>query len=410
MDISLLRERNDMNIISVNELNTLIKNVLEGEPTLAHVCVRGEISNFVSHRSGHLYFSLKDESSQIRAVMFRYSAQYLPFMPENGMKVIVNGGVSLYSQGGTYQIYVNSMQPDGIGALYLAYEQLKMRLGAMGLFDSERKKALPFIPKRIGVITSPTGAAVRDIINVTRRRYPKADILLYPALVQGEGCPKSLIKALDYFETNKNVDVIIIGRGGGSIEDLWGFNNEELAYKLAEMSIPTISAVGHETDFTICDFVADMRAPTPSAAAELAVPDFRELIQRTDNLERRSQSAIGAILRQLSQRLEILKANQLYRYPNTIYEEMAFLFKEYTQRISLALQNATLKQRHALSLASEKINGLNPLNVLARGYAIAQKDERTVKSIDSVTIGDKLNVTLADGNIGCTVSKIERNS
>ncbi len=410
MDISLLRERNDMNILSVGELNATIKSVLEGEPTLARVCVRGEISNFVSHRSGHLYFSLKDETSQIRAVMFRYAAQYLPFMPENGMKVIVNGSISLYSQGGTYQIYVNSMQPDGIGALYLAYEQLKARLGAMGLFDKERKKPIPLIPNRIGVITSPTGAAVRDIINVTRRRYPKAEILLYPALVQGDGCPKSLIKALDYFERNKNVDVIIIGRGGGSIEDLWGFNSEGLAYKLADMSIPTISAVGHETDFTICDFVADMRAPTPSAAAELAVPDMRELIQRTDNLERRVIGAVVTQIKSLGQRLQLLKSSSIYRYPSAIYENKAFLLKEYTQRINQNLQNATLSQRHRLALGVEKINALNPLNVLSRGYAIAQKGDKTVKSVESFAIGDDIKVTVFDGTVGCTVKKIERNS
>ena len=283
MDISSLRERREPSEITVSELNSYIKSILDNDKRLSAISVRGEISNFKRHSSGHLYFTLKDDGGQIRAVMFRSYADRIRFMPEDGMKVIVRAEVSVYAQAGTYQLYVNSMQPDGVGALYLAYEQLKERLACEGLFDQEHKIPLPSYPTRIGVITSPTSAAVRDIINVTGRRYPLATVYVYPALVQGDGAEKSLIEGLKYFEQSGLADVIIIGRGGGSIEDLWAFNSEALARCIYTMNTPVISAVGHETDFTICDFVADMRAPTPSAAAEIAVPDIRELSMRMDS-------------------------------------------------------------------------------------------------------------------------------
>ena len=245
MDINSLRERDKRDVFSVSDLNEYIKNIFENNRTLASVSVRGEISNFVSHRSGHLYFSLKDSDGQIRAVMFRSRAMSLKFIPESGMKVIVHGSVTVYPRDGSYQIYVSSMQPDGIGALYLAYEQMKARLAEEGLFDEDHKKPIPPIPARIGVITSPTGAAVRDIINVTGRRFPQAEVYLYPALVQGEGAEESLIRALDYLDKSRLCDVIIIGRGGGSIEDLWAFNSEKLARRIYEAQVPVISAVGH---------------------------------------------------------------------------------------------------------------------------------------------------------------------
>ena len=282
MDISALREREFDCALTVSELNNYIKNLFDTNRTLMAVRVTGEISNFTDHRSGHLYFSLKDSDAQIKAVMFKSQRMRLKFSPEAGMKVTVHGSVSVYSQTGSVQIYVNSMEPDGIGALYVAYEQLKTRLKDEGLFDEDKKRLLPRFPERIGVITSPTGAAVRDIINVVGRRYPLAKIYLYPSLVQGEGAEENLIRAVDYFDKSRLVDLVIIGRGGGSIEDLWAFNSERLAYRIFEAEVPIISAVGHETDFTICDFVADMRAPTPSAAAEIAVPDIRELAVRLD--------------------------------------------------------------------------------------------------------------------------------
>ena len=283
MDISSLRERDNIGTFSVSELNGYIKRIIESNRTLASVTVKGEISNFTAHRSGHFYFSLKDSEGQIKAVMFRSRAQTLRFMPESGMKVIVHGSVSVYERDGVYQLYASSIQPDGIGALYLAYEQLKEKLYKNGIFDPAHKMPLPKYPEKIGVITSPTGAAVRDIINVLKRRYPIASIYLYPSLVQGDGAEEDLIKAVDYFDRSNLCDVIIIGRGGGSIEDLWAFNSEKLAMRIFDCKIPIISAVGHETDFTICDFVADMRAPTPSAAAEISAPDIAELLLRLDS-------------------------------------------------------------------------------------------------------------------------------
>ena len=292
MDISFLRERDNPGSFSVTELNNYIKNLFDGNRTLSAVTVKGEISNFKNHSTGHLYFSLKDEEGQIRAVMFRSKAMSLKFMPESGMRVIAHGSVTIYPRDGSYQLYVNSLQPDGIGALYLAYEQLKDKLYQEGLFDESHKKPIPYAPQSVGVITSPTGAAVRDIINVISRRFPIATVYLYPALVQGEGAEESLISGLDYFEKSALADVIILGRGGGSIEDLWAFNGERLARKIFAATTPIISAVGHETDFTIADFVSDLRAPTPSAAAELAVPDSKELLMRIDGIGESGSKAL----------------------------------------------------------------------------------------------------------------------
>ena len=312
MDISSLRERNMPRELSVSELNAYVKRLFDNDRALNAISVRGEISNFTYHRTGHLYFTLKDEDSQIRAVMFRSSASTLKFMPENGMKVIIRGSINVYTQTGSYQIYVNSMQPDGIGALYVAYEQLKSKLESEGLFSDEYKKQIPEYPKKIGVITSPTGAAVRDIINVTGRRFPLAQIYLYPSLVQGDGAEDNLIKALDYFESSGLVDLVIIGRGGGSIEDLWAFNGEKLARRIFECKTPIISAVGHETDFTICDFVADLRAPTPSAAAEIAVPDSRELRLRISGLYDRCERALDRVCERKEDALLRLKESFIF--------------------------------------------------------------------------------------------------
>lgn len=275
-------------IITVSELNEYIKMVLENDELLMRVFVKGEISNFTNHyKTGHFYFSLKDEGGAVRAVMFRGSASKLKFVPENGMRVVVGGRVGVFPRDGQYQVYAETMEPDGVGALYVAYEQLKAKLEKEGLFDAAKKKPLPKIPTRIGIITSPTGAAIRDIINILGRRSPASKAVLYPALVQGEGAAPDLVRGIGYFNDAGNVDVIIIGRGGGSLEDLWAFNDETLARRVAASKIPVISAVGHETDFTLCDFAADRRAPTPSAAAELAVPETGELSRKLSNVTAR---------------------------------------------------------------------------------------------------------------------------
>jgi len=408
MDISSLRERNTPDALTVSELNGYIKRIFDSDRTLTAVTVKGEISNFVNHKSGHLYFSLKDTDSQIRAVMFRSSAQRLKFLPENGMKVVLHGSVTVYQRDGSYQLYVNSMEPDGIGALYLAYEQLKERLSGEGLFDDIYKKAIPRFPEKIGVITSPTGAAVRDIINVTGRRYPLAKIYLYPSLVQGDGAVENLICALDYFEKTKLVDVIIIGRGGGSIEDLWAFNSEQLARKIFSMSIPIISAVGHETDFTICDFVSDLRAPTPSAAAELSVPDIRELIMRLDGMSERLSDALMRLAERKREKLNIVISSEIFKNPLVPINAKRDLLSEKYNEIISNIKKIIEQKRIDLALKTEKLNALNPLSVMSRGYAVAEIDGNIIKSVKKIAKGDVLTVKFSDGTVEADVTKITK--
>lgn len=406
MDISSLRERAMPGALSVSELNEYIKRLFDSDRTLNAVSVKGEISNFVNHRSGHLYFSLKDADGQIRAVMFRSAAQRLKFMPENGMKVILHGSVSVYQRDGSYQLYANSMEPDGIGALYLAYEQLKEKLMSEGLFDEENKKLIPEFPLRVGVITSPTGAAVRDIINVTGRRFPLAKIYLYPSLVQGEGAVENLVEALDYFEESRLVDVIIIGRGGGSIEDLWAFNSEILARKIFSAKTPIISAVGHETDFTICDFVADMRAPTPSAAAEIAVPDIRELIMRIDSMSERMCHALTSLAERKRERLESLMNRDVLARPNLLIDGLREdLVQTFIKVCDSAVKNIN-DRKSMLILQTEKLNALSPLSVMARGYSITEHEDKILKSASDVTKGDLLKIRLSDGAVSARVEQI----
>lgn len=398
MDISGLRERNDT-AMTVSELNNFIKSMFDGNRLLSSIHVRGEISNFTNHRSGHFYFSLKDEGAQIKAVMFRSSAMKIKFMPENGMKVTVFGSISVFPRDGVYQMYVSSMQPDGVGALYLAYEQLKARLESEGLFSEIYKKPLPEFPQRIGVITSPTGAAIRDIINVLGRRYPLATVYIYPALVQGEGAAKTLIAGIDYFDKSKLVDTIIIGRGGGSIEDLWEFNSEELARRIFDCKIPVISAVGHETDFTICDFVSDMRAPTPSVAAELAVPDIRELRVTVDMLSDRSDRALTRVAEKSRDRLTRITEGRTLgdfgSYIELLYERVSDLMKN----ASLAYESSIAEKKLTFLTNVSKLDALNPLSVMARGYSVAQKDGKVISEISKVEIGDTITIRLRDGRI-----------
>ena len=408
IDINSLRDRENITPFSVSDLNEYIKSIFENNRTLSSVTVRGEISNFVNHRSGHLYFSLKDSDGQIRAVMFRSRAQTLRFMPESGMKVIVHGSVTVYPRDGSYQLYVSSMQPDGIGALYLAYEQMKARLAEEGLFDEDHKKLIPEYPRRIGVITSPTGAAVRDIINVTGRRYPNAEVFLYPALVQGEGAEESLIRAFDYLDKSRLCDVIIIGRGGGSIEDLWAFNSERLARRIYEACTPVISAVGHETDFTICDFVADMRAPTPSAAAELAVPDRRELMMRLDSIDERIALALVRRLNRSRERFEHLKAMADARSIDKLIKARADAVVAIGDKVELLARSRVDKARDRLSANAGKVDALSPLSILSRGYAITEKGGALIRSTDQLSINDEIGVVLSDGRVSATVIHIEK--
>ena len=405
MDISSLRERGNATVLTVSELNNYIKNLFDSSRFLSSVTVKGEISNFTNHRSGHLYFSLKDAGGQIKAVMFSSATATLKFLPESGMKVIVSGTVGVYAQGGAYQIYVRDIQPDGIGALHLAYEQLKERLLAEGLFDDAHKRSIPEYPCKIGVITSPTGAAVRDIITVVRRRYPLAMIYLYPSLVQGDGAEASLIKAVDYFDKSGLCDVVIIGRGGGSIEDLWAFNSEALARRIFAASVPIISAVGHETDYTICDFVSDLRAPTPSAAAELAVVDVRELAMRIDALDDRCAGALIRCAERARATLTRL-SDALYRIgPESIVGKKREETEALSKRATDSLKMLLLKSRNSLSVNSEKLSALNPLSVLARGYSVLEGERGVIKGVRDVAVGDKISVILSDGKLSAEVKE-----
>ena len=406
-----------MTVITVSQLNRYVKSLLEGDANLACVMLSGEISNFTNHyKSGHWYLSLKDENALVKAVMFRSSVARMSFVPENGMKVIVRARVSLYEKDGSFQLYLEDMQPDGAGALQVAYEQLKLRLHEEGLFDDSRKKAIPPYPRRVGVITSSTGAAVRDIVNVLGRRYPSADVVLIPTLVQGDGAPAQLCAALNRFESMKAAgdtltpDVILIGRGGGSLEELWAFNDERLARTIAACSIPVISCVGHETDFTICDFticdfVADLRAPTPSAAAELAVPDAAELIQRIALLGAASGRATAAVIAARRRKLTELSAKRCLSTPLYPVEERGVRLDQLVRRFSGAAERLTSRAETRLATAAGKLDAMSPLRVLSRGYALAGKDGTVLRSVSQVTENDSIDVRLHDGTLRCRVEK-----
>ncbi len=400
-----------MTVITVSQLNRYVRSLIESDAQLGQVLLSGEISNFVNHyKSGHLYMSLKDENAVVKAVMFRSQAVHLRFLPENGMKVIARARVSLYEKDGSFQVYIDELQPDGAGALQVAFEQLKNRLNAEGLFDESRKRPLPRYPKRVGVITAATGAAVRDIFNVLGRRYPLAEVMLLPVLVQGEGAPKQLVEALgtfDAMEVSDAPDVIIIGRGGGSLEDMWAFNDEAVARAVAACHIPVISAVGHETDFTICDFVADLRAPTPSAAAELAVPDSRELLERVFMLHSAAGRALNAALTRKQNNLSLLKSKRCLTSPLYPVEERMMRFDGVVKRFSAAAKLTLSRADRRLATAAGKLHVLSPLQVISRGYATVHTDAGLVHSVDDVSIDELLAVRVADGTIRCRVTEKE---
>ena len=394
-------------VFSVSQVNGYVKELIEGLPIFSGIKVKGEISNFTAHRSGHLYFSLKDEGSVLKAVMFARDARALPISLSDGIKVVARGRLTVYPPSGVYQLVVSSVEADGRGALYEAYEKLKAKLDAEGLFSDEYKKALPEYPKTVGVITSPTGAAVRDVINVTARRWPIAKILVYPALVQGEGAEASLIDGVRYFTETKKADVVIIGRGGGSIEDLWAFNSERLAREIAGSDIPFISAVGHETDFTICDFVSSVRAPTPSGAAELAVPDIRRVKDLFDSYLGSISKEMNKINSFAARRLAELSGIKVLLSPYGFIDE---------KRVKLDSFWDKLEDKYKLKLSAcrsdylrlcEKLDALSPLSVLARGYGAVYSEEGEVLiSVKSVEVGDRLNVRLSDGEIEAVAEKI----
>lgn len=387
-------------VLTVSQLNYYVKSVLDSDPRLNYVFLTGEISNLTDHyRSGHIYLSLKDNKSLVRCVMFAGNARNLMFKPAEGMKVICRGRVTLYEATGQYQYYIEDMQPDGVGALYQSYEQLKAKLSAEGLFDEKYKKLIPHFPSTIGVITSPTGAAVQDIRNILTRRYPSVNITLCPVLVQGENAVPQLINAVEKLNEYNLCDTIIIGRGGGSIEDLWAFNDENLARAIFKSKIPVISAVGHETDFTICDFVSDLRAPTPSAAAELAVPDKQELLQYYDSqkqyLSTLIDSRISDYKNSLSQSASTLSSLSPQNKLRNIESELAINTHRLTSLSNQIFEN----KKQEISLLASRLESLNPVSILKRGYSVVTKDDKTVTSVKDVKDGDTLAIDVTDGRI-----------
>ncbi|MBP3964372.1 exodeoxyribonuclease VII large subunit [Paenibacillus lignilyticus] len=437
-------------ILSIKEINRYIGMKLESDELLSDVWLRGEISNFTHHSSGHMYFTLKDKDSRLKCIMFASYNQKLPFIPKEGAKVLARGNISVYERDGNYQFYCTAMQPDGIGSLYLAYEQLKRKLQDEGLFDGARKRPIPRFPKAIGIITSPTGAAVRDIIITLQRRHPTVPVLLFPVLVQGTGAAPSIVKAIETMNRLAEVDVLIIGRGGGSLEELWAFNEEAVARSIAKSAIPIISAVGHETDFTIADFVADLRAATPTAAAELAVTSMQEMKTRLAQVESRLVQNLRMTLQNRKDRLARLRRSPLFlnprkyllqhaerldrteerlkartiRFAEKHREQYAALNRALTRvhpgaqaalaakqlerlnaRLDSTMQQGLKARRVQLLGSIRQLDALSPLKVMSRGYSLVydDKDQRLIKSISDVQLGDLLHVKVADGQLECQV-------
>ena len=392
-------------VYSVSQLNSYVKGVLDRDENLAHIFVTGEISNYKAHYSGHLYMTVKDETASIKAVMFAGNATKLRFKPENGMKILAFGTVSLFPRDGSYQLYINDMQPDGVGALNIAFEQLKKKLEAEGLFRQEYKKPLPEFPQKIGVVTSSTGAAVQDIFNVLKRRFPVAEVVLRPCQVQGEGAAEDIAKAIYEFNKLNAADVLIVGRGGGSIEDLWAFNEEIVARAVFASRIPVISAVGHETDYTICDFVADLRAPTPSAAAECAVPDIFELkanlvslrqhiISLTRNKMNIERSSLSSFEKRLALRDPVTNINEQRK-------EIVYL----TEKLSIITNSILDDNKSKISALAGKLDALSPLSVISRGYALVEKDDKPVTKVKDLKKDDVISIKLSDGQVEARIGE-----
>ena len=393
-------------VFSVSEVNSYVKALMESDSLLTALAVRGELSNYKIYPSGHHYFTLKDADASLRCVMFRSSAQRLRFRPENGMQVIVSGRISVYPRDGAYQLYAVSIMPEGAGDLQAAFEQLKKKLEAEGLFDPQHKQPIPAVPHRIAVITSGSGAAVHDIIRVLGRRWPMAKVLVLPVRVQGAEAPAEIAGAIRYADRWKLADLIITGRGGGSIEDLWAFNDERVARAIYDCSLPVISAVGHEPDVTIADYVADRRAATPSNAAEIAVPDREEILLAVRQREKRLLQAIGAKLDNLTDRLRDLSGRSALTDPDVYLGAKKVALDFARASLSAAAERTTGEKRAACAAVTAKLDALSPLKVIARGYAIAEKAGTPVRSVGETDAGDRISVLLRDGRLGCVVEEI----
>ena len=391
--------------LGISEANSYIKRILVNDPILYNLKVKGEISNFKLHSSGNVYLSLKDENSKLNCVIFKSNYDKNLDL-KDGIKVTASGYISVYERDGSYQLYIESIEVDGIGNLYIEFNKLKEKLSKEGLFDSKYKKAIPTIPKSIGVVTSPTGAVIRDIINVIKRRYPKVSIKLYPVTVQGDKSANDICEGIRFFNTMSNVDTIIVGRGGGSIEELWSFNEEIVAREVFKSKIPIISAVGHETDFTICDFVSDMRAPTPSAAAEIATPSLSDLEYKLNNIKNRMNMSLTNQVQIDKQRLNsVFERINNYLKSYTIKDNIIQLDKIY-DKIIFEVENNLSIEKERLTNIGAILHNLSPLATIDRGYSIIQKEGKVINSIKEIEIKDDIDIVLKDGNIECIVEKI----
>ena len=397
----------DSCVLTVSQVNSYVKDIFAEDAILSDISIMGELSGLKRHTSGHMYFTLKDEQCAVSAAMFKWQRQQLRFIPENGMKVIARGKITLYEPTGQYQLVVSSMQPSGIGELYAAYERLKQNLEDEGLFDDSCKRPIPQFPERVGVVTSKTGAALQDILNITGRRYPQAEIVLCPVMVQGEQAPAQIAAAIALLDKKQACDVMIVGRGGGSIEDLWAFNDERVARAVAASTIPVISAVGHETDFTICDYVADLRAPTPSAAAELAVPNQNVLKEAVDDMAYTMAQRVNALLERYTVRLSSAVNRQCFSSPMYSLELRAQRADMAFSRINGAVTNVLGDAQAKLSVCAARMAALNPFAVLSRGYSMTFKGEALAGNAADLNVNDEIEVRFCDGSAKCTVNEIK---
>ena len=391
--------------LDISEANSYIKRILTNDPILYNLRVKGEISNFKVHSSGNVYLSLKDEKSKLNCIIFR-SNYDKSLNLDNGVKIIASGYISVYERDGAYQLYINEVEIEGIGNLYIEFNKLKEKLKKEGLFDTKYKKEIPKMPKAIGIVTSPTGAVIRDIINVTKRRFPKVDIKLYPVNVQGERSAVDICEGIEFFNKMDNVDTIIVGRGGGSLEELWSFNEEIVARKVFKSKIPIISAVGHETDFTICDFVSDMRAPTPSAAAEIATPDLSQIYYRLDNIRNRMNRSLNNQVILDNEKL-VNTFDKINNYmKNYIIRDKVIQIDQIYDKINFRLEQNLETSKEKLSKKAAILHNLSPLATISRGYSIVEKNNQVINSIEEVDINEDINITLKDGSLECNINKI----
>ena len=393
--------------ISITEINRIIKNTIELNPVLKSVYIKGEISNLKFHGRGHLYFSLKDENSKINAVMFNYKNSGIDFVPKDGDSVLVHGRISVYEASGSYQIYVDSLELDGLGNLYVLFEKLKKKLSEEGLFNPEHKQKIKRVPRKIGVITAPTGAAVRDIISTINNRFPMTEIYLFPTLVQGQTAASNIVSMIELANTFDDIDTIILGRGGGSIEDLWAFNEEIVARAIYNSRIPIISGVGHEIDFTISDFVADKRAPTPTGAAIMAVPDIVEVKRYFLNAKDRINTSISNKLDSYSELLKKYKSNYIINNPKVLYEKNKDKLSNLYTTLNKEIMNILNNNKNRVDTIKVKLDLLNPDNVLDKGYSIIYKDNKIVKDINSINTNDSINIMVKNGNIDAIVKGVK---